>query len=91
YAVVDGITLVDALPISEGVWQYFRSAVADGGTSARVSLIVGPDAGFSEAEVARARDAGLAVCRLGPTILRAETAAVAAMAIACAPGWEDHR
>jgi 16S rRNA U1498 N3-methylase RsmE len=38
-----------------------------------------------------ARDAGLAVCRLGPAILRAETAAVAAMAIASAPGWEEDR
>jgi 16S rRNA (uracil1498-N3)-methyltransferase len=56
-----------------------------------VSLVVGPDAGFSDAEVAQARAAGLAVCRLGPTILRAETAAVAAMAIACAPGWEEDR
>jgi 16S rRNA (uracil1498-N3)-methyltransferase len=66
------------------------TAVADGG-GVRASLVVGPDAGFSEAEVARARGAGLAVCRLGPTILRAETAAVAAMVIASAAGWEGDR
>ena len=64
------------------------SAVAAGGASARVALVVGPEAGFSEAEVARAREGGLAVCHLGSTTLRAETAAIAAMAIACAPAWE---
>ncbi|MGE0029197.1 MAG: 16S rRNA (uracil(1498)-N(3))-methyltransferase [Thermoleophilia bacterium] len=90
-AVVAGIPAGEGFLIDPRGELTLPTAVADGGTSARVSLIVGPDAGFSEAEVARARDAGLAVCRLGPTILRAETAAVAAMAIACAPGWEDHR
>jgi 16S rRNA (uracil1498-N3)-methyltransferase len=64
------------------------TAIAAGGASARVSLVVGPEAGFSDAEVDRARAGGLAVCRLGPTILRAETAAIAAMAIASAPAWE---
>ena len=64
------------------------SAIAAGGASARVSLVVGPEAGFSEAEVARARESGMAVCHLGSTTLRAETAAIAAMAIACAPAWE---
>lgn len=65
------------------------TAIAAGGASARVSLVVGPEAGFSDAEVDLARAGGLAVCRLGPTILRAETAAIAAMAIACAPAWEE--
>lgn len=56
------------------------SAVA--GRSGRAALLVGPRAGFSDAEVERARDAGLAVCGLGPAILRTETAALAAVTLA---------
>lgn len=64
------------------------SALASGGGAlARVAVVVGPDAGFSEDEVDRARAAGLAVSHLGPSILRAETAAIAAVTIAAATGW----
>jgi 16S rRNA (uracil1498-N3)-methyltransferase len=38
---------------------------------------VGPEGGFSEAEVARAREAGWRLIDLGPRILRVETAALA--------------
>lgn len=48
---------------------------------ARVGVVVGPDAGFSDAEIARAGTRGVAVCRLGEATLRAETAALAAAAI----------
>jgi 16S rRNA (uracil1498-N3)-methyltransferase len=58
------------------------SAVA--GRSGRAALLVGPQAGFSEAEVERAREAGLAVCGLGPAVLRTETAAIAAVTLALA-------
>lgn len=89
-AVVAGIPAGEGFLIDPRGELTLTTAVADGG-GVRASLVVGPDAGFSGAEVARARDAGLAVCRLGPTILRAETAAVVAMAIASAPGWEEDR
>ena len=56
------------------------------GAPARVSLVVGPEAGFGEAEVAAARAAGLSVCRLGGAILRAETAALVAVSLALAAG-----
>jgi 16S rRNA (uracil1498-N3)-methyltransferase len=55
--------------------------------SARVALVVGPDAGFSDAEVESARAAGLRVAHLGPAVLRAETAAIAAVTLAAAAGW----
>jgi 16S rRNA (uracil1498-N3)-methyltransferase len=58
------------------------SAVA--GRTGRAALLVGPQAGFSEAEVARARDTGLAVCGLGSATLRTETAAIAAVTLALA-------
>ena len=51
---------------------------------ARIAVVVGPQAGFSEGEVDLARRAGLAVCTLGPAVLRAETAAIAAVAVAAA-------
>jgi len=57
---------------------------APGGSDARIAVVVGPQAGFSEGEVALARAGGMPVCTLGPTILRAETAAIAAVAIAAA-------
>lgn len=45
-----------------------------------VTLLVGPEGGLSAAEVLQARAAGFAGIRLGPRILRTETAGVAALA-----------
>ena len=47
-----------------------------------VTLLIGPEGGFSEAEVAGAQAAGWTVASLGPRRLRAETAAIAAAATA---------
>lgn len=58
------------------------SALAGVRRGADIALVVGPAAGFSPAEVEQARAGGLAVCTLGPTILRSETAALAALALA---------
>ncbi len=46
-----------------------------------VLLIVGPEGGFSRAEIDAARANGIQLASLGPLILRAETAAVAAIAM----------
>ncbi len=46
-------------------------------TAPRVRVAVGPEGGFTDAEVARARDRGWAMVSLGPRILRIETAALA--------------
>jgi 16S rRNA (uracil1498-N3)-methyltransferase len=51
-------------------------------------LLVGPAGGFEPAEADEIRAAGFEVASLGPRILRAETAAVAAVAIAQAR-WGD--
>jgi 16S rRNA (uracil1498-N3)-methyltransferase len=45
------------------------------------AIVVGPEGGFSDAELAQARARGLREAALGARILRAETAAVAALAI----------
>jgi 16S rRNA (uracil1498-N3)-methyltransferase len=44
------------------------------------SVFIGPEGGFTPAEVAAAERAGLAIAGLGPRILRSETVAVAAAA-----------
>jgi len=49
---------------------------------ATMVLAVGPEGGLSAREVGTARDAGFLTTGLGPRILRAETAAVVALAIA---------
>lgn len=49
--------------------------------AASVLVVIGPEGGFSEQEAAAAAAAGFWIAKLGPRILRAETAAVAACAI----------
>lgn len=44
------------------------------------SVFIGPEGGFSPAEVEAAERAGLAIARLGPRVLRSETVAVAVAA-----------
>lgn len=58
------------------------SAARDAAAPARLALLVGPEGGFSDAEVAAARAAGFQGLRLGPRILRTETAPVAALTLA---------
>jgi 16S rRNA (uracil1498-N3)-methyltransferase len=46
-----------------------------------VCLLVGPEGGFSETDLAHIDAAGFAALRLGPRTLRAETAAIVASAL----------
>lgn len=55
------------------------SAVAAGRTE--LSLLIGPEGGFSPAEYEQATAAGFVAAGLGPRILRTETAAIAAIAV----------
>jgi len=54
------------------------------------ALLVGPEGGFAPAELDAARGAGLVAVRLGPRVLRTETAGVAALAAVHAL-WGDLR
>jgi 16S rRNA (uracil1498-N3)-methyltransferase len=54
----------------------------------QATLFIGPEGGFTEEEIALAREKGASIQRLGPRRLRAETAAIAACAIAAAR-WGD--
>ena len=49
------------------------------GAAFTVSLMTGAEGGFSEEEIAGARDAGMKICTLGPRILRCETAPLAGL------------
>ena len=49
-------------------------------TEGRVALVVGPEGGLSERDLATLRAAGFQGLRLGPRILRTETAGLTALA-----------
>lgn len=53
-----------------------------------VVALVGPEGGFTDAEVAAARGAGFVTVTLGPRVLRGETAAIVVTA-ACQARWGD--
>jgi len=53
----------------------------EGPIAAQVILCTGPEGGWAQEEVEQAREAGFRIAGLGPWILRAETAAIAAVAI----------
>jgi 16S rRNA (uracil1498-N3)-methyltransferase len=58
-----------------------------GTTLSAVQLLIGPEGGLDEEEIALAQHAGFLALRLGPRILRTETAAVAALtALQCLAG-----
>lgn len=64
--------------------QPLRAALE--GAPRQVTVLVGPEGGFDDQEVDAATAAGFATVGLGPRILRAETAAIVAVALAQAAG-----
>lgn len=47
----------------------------------RLSIVIGPEGGFAEEEIAALRAGGATIATLGPRILRCETAPLAALAV----------
>lgn len=54
----------------------------------RLTLLIGPEGGFSDSEQEAARESGFERVRMGPRILRTETAVIAAIS-ACQTLWGD--
>ena len=94
-AVSDPVSLADALSLltafdgavvlweesdGEGVAEAVRRCASS--LQSRVALIVGPEGGLAAEEVAALQAIGATTASLGPTILRTETAAVVALALA---------
>lgn len=83
----DPVAFGEAVDLSGGEWRWLahpdgESPKADGGLAAdsgSASVLIGPEGGFTEEEVACAVDAGFRKVGLGKRIYRIETAAVVAV------------
>jgi 16S rRNA (uracil1498-N3)-methyltransferase len=79
------MTLADWLAAHSGcagIVLHTGGQIRLGGDAPReLCLLVGPEGGLEEREVELAREAGFLVASLGPRVLRAETAPLAALAI----------
>jgi len=64
----------------EGI-QDLKGLLREGTPAPHFTGVVGPEGGFSQAEIAQLKDAGFIPASLGTRILRAETAAIALAAI----------
>lgn len=83
--------LAEATPRSLLFWERAGQSgdLAElGGPPATITVIIGPEGGFADAEVEAARAAGSHIVGLGPRILRAETAAIVALTL-CQSRWGD--
>jgi 16S rRNA (uracil1498-N3)-methyltransferase len=67
-----------------------RTIAAIGAPEARLAVLIGPEGGFDERECAAARARGFHALRLGPRVLRADTAAATALAVVQST-WGDWR
>jgi 16S rRNA (uracil1498-N3)-methyltransferase len=88
--ILDVARFADVLVLAAGYdrrilfWEQGRSAfprASERGVKS-VLVVTGPEGGFSPGEAVEAEAAGFMLATLGPRILRAETAAVAAVALA---------
>jgi 16S rRNA (uracil1498-N3)-methyltransferase len=83
---IEPATKFDDAIAREGTKIVFDADVQTGHRppATKTTLFIGPEGGFSERELELARDSGASFERLGPRRLRAETAAIVALAIVAA-------
>ncbi|MGI9187172.1 MAG: RsmE family RNA methyltransferase [Gaiellales bacterium] len=85
-AILEPVAYADALVPGAIVCSHEEhdAALADALAAAGhpITLLIGPEAGFGTDELAAARVAGCPIVSLGPTVLRTETAAIVAAAVA---------
>jgi len=78
------LALADGCDLKIAFWEEARrplAGLAASETVRRVAVLMGPEGGLTPAEASAAEAAGFAAVSLGPRILRAETATVAACAL----------
>ncbi len=80
------LTLAEWLKGTEAALKLVLHPVAEPLTShprpATLAFLIGPEGGLSEAEVEQAKASGFQAARLGPRVLRTETAPVVALSVA---------
>ncbi|MFZ3102606.1 MAG: 16S rRNA (uracil(1498)-N(3))-methyltransferase [Desulfitobacteriaceae bacterium] len=77
------------IPYEEEKAQPLSKVLADLDLNKPLAIIIGPEGGFDQAEVAYAQESlGAKSVTLGPRILRAETAALAALTMVLAAGGD---
>ncbi len=80
------LTLVEWLAQTDAALKLVLHPVAEPLTShekpASLAFLIGPEGGLSDAEVQQAQKAGFLAARLGPRVLRTETAPVVALSVA---------
>lgn len=83
-AVTDWLAAAGSPGLLLCLWENERAPLDErlpAGRPARATVVVGPEGGLTEGEVARLRAAGAVVAGLGPRILRTETAGPVAVAL----------
>lgn len=80
------LTLAEWLAHTDAALKLVLHPVAEPLTShekpASLAFLIGPEGGLSDAEVQQAQKAGFLAARLGPRVLRTETAPVVALSVA---------
>ncbi len=75
----EGVRLI--LWEGEGKTIPIKDALKNADPDSAIAVAVGPEGGFSAGDIAIAEEAGFIAVSIGPRILRAETAAIAALSI----------
>lgn len=76
-----GVSFADALALERPIIADASGEPYEPTGAGRLTLLVGPEGGWTPAELASAREAGARVCRFGLHVMRIETAAVVAAGI----------
>ncbi|MDR1823821.1 MAG: 16S rRNA (uracil(1498)-N(3))-methyltransferase [Bifidobacteriaceae bacterium] len=72
---------IAVIVLHEAATEPFEAALRDAAGHATIALVVGPEGGITDQELAAFRVQGAGVVRLGPTVLRSSTAGPAALAV----------
>ena len=71
------------------IFETAQTAMQSGHASGDVTILVGPEGGIADDEIAALSEAGATAVRIGPTVLRTSTAAAVALGAlgALTPRW----